>query len=518
MSEDSDSIAEHEIDETMANQNTIPQLPTHKRQSFVWKFFSPVPDHSNVFRCNVCNETFANKTTNLSRHLQSVHGLADHQQDSVKKGRPNRSFVWNFCTKLDEKRALCHICKKVLYFGGGNTSNITKHLRRMHSEKLEEVAKQMPLNMRWSMEQSTRKERRSSSYVWNHCEKLTTDTVLCRICNRRMRFHGTANVITHLQRRHGIMDETTQVKTETPDRVQEAATSSTNENPRRNISGSQVWRYITRISDDAVRCRVCLKNLSYQGTSNLQRHLHRMHNIVWNSQHPSGPVKAESLDFDDNSFFAFCETTSDPTVWKCQMCDEHFVHTDNLEEVISKHMIKIHSAAMRGETVESFAPTEEEDEEFATLYTEVVADDHNTTVSGEVSEQARVTNVVAEDALYDDLIEIDEDLQTAEEVGEQFAVESDRYGNTLPAQSGENVVSDYSNDSTDAQLVTTTIQADDTPVMRELKEDLLRQQAMYFSEKAGFYRMQKFLVAQQVLKERLEIEKLKSGQQQQQVS
>ncbi|XP_030244093.1 uncharacterized protein LOC108660359 [Drosophila navojoa] len=499
MSEDSDSIAEHEIDETMANQNTIPLQPTQKRQSFVSKFFSPVPDHSNVFRCNVCNETFANKTTNLSRHLQSVHGLADHQQDSVKKGRPNRSFVWNFCTKLDEKRALCHICKKVLYFGGGNTSNITKHLRRMHSEKLEEVAKQMPLNMRWSMEQSTRKERRSSSYVWNHCEKLTADTVLCRICDRRMRFHGTANVITHLQRRHGIMDETSQVKTEAPDKVQAAATSSTNENPRRSISGSQVWRYITRISEDAVRCRVCLKNLSYQGTSNLQRHLHRMHNIAWNSQQPSGPVKAESLDFDDNSFFAFCESTSDPTVSKCQMCDEHFVHTENLEEVISKHMIKIHSAAMRGEPVESFAPTEEEDEDFSTLYTEVVADDHNTTPSGEVSEQAKLSNVVAEDALYDDLIEIDEDLQNAEE-------------------SGENVASDYSNDSTDAQLVTTTIQADDTPVMRELKEDLLRQQAMYFSEKAGFYRMQKFLVAQQVLKERLEIEKLKSGQQQHQVS
>lgn len=207
----------------------------------------------------------------------------------------------------------------------------------------------MPLNMRSFMDQSAKKERRSSSYVWNYCEKLTTDTVLCRICNRRMRFHGTANVITHLQRRHGIMDETSQVKNETPDKVQEAATSSTNESPRRNISGSQVWRYITRVSNDAVRCRVCLKNLSYQGTSNLQRHLHRMHNIMWNSQEA---VKDETPDFDDNSFFAFCESTSDPTVSKCQMCDEHFVHTDNLEEVISKHMIKIHSAAMRGEPAE----------------------------------------------------------------------------------------------------------------------------------------------------------------------
>lgn len=77
MSEDSDSVADHEVDETMESQNTIPLLPTHKRQSFVWRFFSPVPDHSNVFRCTVCNETFANRTTNLSRHLQAVHGLAE---------------------------------------------------------------------------------------------------------------------------------------------------------------------------------------------------------------------------------------------------------------------------------------------------------------------------------------------------------------------------------------------------------------------------------------------------------
>lgn len=57
----------------------------------------------------------------------------------MKKGRPNRSIVWNFCTKLDHKRALCHLCKKVLYFGGGNTSNITKHLKRMHAEKIDEM-------------------------------------------------------------------------------------------------------------------------------------------------------------------------------------------------------------------------------------------------------------------------------------------------------------------------------------------------------------------------------------------
>lgn len=69
-----------------------------------------------------------------------------------------------------------------------------------------------------------------------------------------------------------------------------------------------------------------------------------------------------------------------------------------------------------------------------------------------------------------------------DDVGEQI-IESGTCENSLSPLSGDNVFSDFSNDSNDAQLVTTSIQADDTPLMRELKEDLLRQQAMYFSEK-----------------------------------
>ncbi|EDV90769.1 GH14311 [Drosophila grimshawi] len=523
MYEDSDSIADNETEEHLVeNQNSIPpQQSTDKRRSYVWSYFSTVPEHSDVYRCKVCSETFGSKTTILGRHLQTAHGITDlpHPDDAVKKGRPNRSFVWNFCTKLDEKRALCHICKKVLYFGGGNTSNITKHLRRMHAEKLEEVAKQLPRVGRWGSEAPFfKKERKSSSYVWNYCEKLTKNTVLCKLCNRRMRFHGTANVITHLQRRHDIMDETTPVKIGTPEKVLEAATSSTTENPtprssRRNssVSGSLVWRYITRISDDTVRCRVCLKNLSYQGTSNLQRHLHRMHNIVWNGRETASvPPKSEPHQADSNTFFDFCEATSDVAMWKCQMCEEHFEHNDSIEDAISKHMIRIHGAAIRGD---DFSAAEDElHDDLGALYTEVVDDDDANTTAEHVTQQEQEDDVVNDDVLYNDIIEIEEELNNnAEEDGEQY-IESGSFANSLSVQSGDNVVSDYSNDSTDAQLVTTTIQADDTPVMRELKENLLRQQAMYFSEKASFYRMQKFLVAQQVRKERLEIEKLKAAQ------
>lgn len=211
--------------------------------------------------------------------------------------------------------------------------------------------------MQWGTDPSTyKKERKGSSYVWNFCEKVTKNTVLCKLCNRRMRFHGTANVITHLQRRHNIMDETSSIKTESAENVQDAATSSTNDTSaatraiQRSISGSLVWKYITRISEDTVHCRVCLKTLSYQGTSNLQRHLHRMHNIVWNGQDLNLPVKMETEGgSDDNSFLDFCESTSDPSILKCQMCDEQFEQNDGMHEVISRHMIKNHGAAMRGE-------------------------------------------------------------------------------------------------------------------------------------------------------------------------
>lgn len=139
------------------------------------------------------------------------------------------------------------------------------------------------------------------------------------------------------------------------------------------------------------------------------------------------------------------------------------------------------------------------------MYTTVVADEGTN-----VGESVEVASPIGDDALYNDIIEVEEDLNDIEEVGEHL-IEGAACENSLSAPSAENVFSDFSNDSNDAQLVTTTIQVDDTPLMRELKEDLLRQQAMYFSEKAGFYRMQKFLVAQQVKKERLEIERLKAS-------
>ncbi|XP_017846872.1 uncharacterized protein LOC108602989 isoform X2 [Drosophila busckii] len=510
MKEENDSMGDTEPEDISENQNTIPQ-PQHqasqkRRHSYVWNYFTQVPEHLEVFRCKVCSETFGNKTANLGRHLQTVHGISDiHRENSVRKGRPNRSFVWNFCTKLDEKRALCHLCKKVLYFGGGNTSNITKHLRRMHAEKIEEASKHIPGIGRSDADWIKRDRK---SYIWNYCEKLSENSVMCNLCNRRMRFHGTANVITHLQRRHGIMGEDTVVKVEEGGSVQEAATSSTNEqitrSSRSSSNGCFAWRFMTRVSDETVRCLICLKDLSFQGTSNLQRHLHRMHNVVWNGS-SSDESAATKLEQDSEiTLLAFCEATNDATVWKCQMCDAHFEHNDNMEETVVKHMVRVHGAALRSE-MDDYAP-ENEDETIHALYTNVLKED-TSAVNEHDGVQIEVANVEADEELYHAIIE-EEDMHEIVEISDQV-IEEDTY---VDSASGYSVYPvDYeSNESTDAQLVTTTIQADDTPAIRMLKEDLLRQQASYFSEKAAYYRMQKYLIAQQVRKERLQIEKLKS--------
>lgn len=129
------------------------------------------------------------------------------------------------------------MCDKLLYFGGGNTANITKHLRRKHSDVItsrelsgtknmddaEEYVAVISSNQLDSTMNSCddellkvkeennaegrrmRKERKGSSYVWNYCEKLSRHTIRCKLCKKVMSFHGTANVITHLQRRHNIV-------------------------------------------------------------------------------------------------------------------------------------------------------------------------------------------------------------------------------------------------------------------------------------------------------------------------
>lgn len=205
-----------------------------------------------------------------------------------------------------------------------------------------------------------RKERRGASYVWNYVEKLSRHTIRCKLCTKIMSFHGTANVITHLQRRHNVLGEPGSqlnqmviAKTESLSELDnhddyEVTEYGTKKFGRKPMStASVVWKYCTRISQDQVRCCFCKKNLSYQGTSNLQRHLHRMHGVLTHSRVSKATedfvaIKEENFKVPPNIDFIwqFCSQLEDHRT-KCNMCDAFFETKDT--ETIVKHLAMVHS-------------------------------------------------------------------------------------------------------------------------------------------------------------------------------
>lgn len=52
--------------------------------------------------------------------------------------RAKRSKVWAHFVRVNENSARCNLCQREVASKGGNTSNMTKHLERLHSIKLKE--------------------------------------------------------------------------------------------------------------------------------------------------------------------------------------------------------------------------------------------------------------------------------------------------------------------------------------------------------------------------------------------
>ncbi|XP_036324082.1 uncharacterized protein LOC118737590 isoform X2 [Rhagoletis pomonella] len=365
--------------------STNPKNFERRKPSFVWKYFRR--SSTTELECTICAGSVSNKTSNLARHLLAAHDISrqSHQTEEEYKpthnsvlGRPSRSFIWKYCTKEDCRYARCHLCKKLLYFGGGNTANLAKHLRRKHTEvisihelgpaKVMEDSEDLVAEMSNQMDSSInncdeeiykvqrenssdavrlRKERKGSSYVWNYCDKLSRHRIRCKLCKKVMNFHGTANVITHLQRRHNIVgrveNEAEILNIIEDDNgmadVKEEPDAIVRRHRRSSASTSVVWKYCKRLGQDVVRCSFCKKNLSFQGTSNLQRHLHRMHGIVTRGRGFSGS-EHELADIDENFIWEHCEHTDDGKI-KCNMCNHTFAGK-GFEE-IRKHLTGTHS-------------------------------------------------------------------------------------------------------------------------------------------------------------------------------
>ncbi|KAL9898831.1 uncharacterized protein ACN427_006792 isoform 1-T1 [Glossina fuscipes fuscipes] len=547
---------------------TDSNTPSKRKISFAWDYFRAVYGTSQ-YQCLVCQACVGNKISNLARHLAVSHDIT---RQSVKgeyfslRTRPSRSFIWKYCTKENNKQARCHLCNKVLYFGGGNTANITKHLKRMHGDIIEnksdsvmddetmqataalnQTAYEEELNGRNSDDISSRerKERRGASYVWNYCEKLSSHTIRCKLCTKVMSFHGTANVITHLQRRHNVLGDTTTVQVnykqdnfeginiaESPDIYDN--TDSLPKVGRKSMNReSVVWKYCTPIGQDQVRCLFCKKNLSYQGTSNLQRHLHRMHGVVTHGRKTKLPadtelittIKEESFKLPSNVDFIwqFVKQLEDGQKSKCNMCDAVFEAKEI--EAIAKHLTMVHAVEPNPDSKLNILRTRKRTRhvDFET------SDDGNYDEDFNISKWSKIEdadnqisdfdeNIKKEDSLFDDIIEEDRDHANNydEDPFDQNIVQEVSQPNPLSAHSSrdhspDNIILPQTNLPLQSLLTpatTATAGHAESKILLKLQEDRLRMETEYFREKAGYYRMQKYLTALQAKKVRIELQRL----------
>uniref|UniRef100_W8CCS0 BED-type domain-containing protein n=3 Tax=Ceratitis capitata TaxID=7213 RepID=W8CCS0_CERCA len=542
----SKSFPEEHIEELSAEDCENTGNNKVRKYSFVWHYFrSAENDVGGSLECVICTSSVSNQTSNLARHLFSAHnitkkshsGEVDNETSAhIVLSRPSRSFIWKYCTKEDCRYARCHLCDKLLYFGSGNTANLTKHLRRKHSEVIQEESsskemedsedlltvlssKQMDSSINscddefckikenTSDSKQSRKERKGSSYVWNYCEKLSRHTIRCKLCQKVMSFHGTANVITHLQRRHNIIGRVDNETTTFNDGAEEdnllpdlKEDSDINVHRRRRPAAgtSIVWKYCTRLGPDVVRCSFCKKNLSFQGTSNLQRHLHRMHGIVTQGR-GFKEVNYGSAEIDDSFVWEHCDRIENSKI-KCSMCNSTFNEKEFSK--IRTHLTVTHAIHLgpppklrrRNVVSEDTCESDEYEDE---------NDDENWKVENEYTTiEFNDEKIKKDQTTFDDIIEEDQ-------VGQINCDEDPFDPNMLHAYAVAQPLSPTS--SREGSPECKVKRPANTERLRALNEERLRMETEYFREKAGFYRMQKYFTALQAKKVRIELERMHSS-------
>lgn len=82
---DLEALEQCDEDNTLVVSSSVITTTTHqsdahkRRYSFVWQYFHPVS--SNQFECILCQSIVGNQTSNLSRHLDTAHGINNQREE-----------------------------------------------------------------------------------------------------------------------------------------------------------------------------------------------------------------------------------------------------------------------------------------------------------------------------------------------------------------------------------------------------------------------------------------------------
>ncbi|KAL8213166.1 UNVERIFIED_CONTAM: hypothetical protein K2H54_061089 [Gekko kuhli] len=368
---------------TSASAGTLSCLPssppakvrplTKRRQtSIAWIYFTKKP--KNIATCRVCAEDVqAGKigargnvgTAALLRHLEHKHKIP--------------CIAWKHFKKWSKFSAICRFCKEIVNIGKigcGNvgTAALLSHVKNKHKtpqEKMEPPVGPGAQSKMQDAERPTTNESPSSttsaaststtntpvmlsclssssptevrpptkgrrtSIVWQHFTELSKFKATCNHCKEDVKIGkiggcgvvGTAALLSHLKRKHGIIREKVAVSVvlAAASKIQDVEISSTTEGPSGTTSAASTspttspvtpsclpsssprevrpptkchrqtsiaWIYFKKQSKNIATCRVCAEDVQAGkiggcgnvGTAALLRHLEHKHeipSIVW---------------------------------------------------------------------------------------------------------------------------------------------------------------------------------------------------------------------------------------------
>ena len=308
--------------------------------------------------------------------------------------KSKKSKIWNFFTRLEKDVARCKSCEVTIKTQKGNTTGMTRHLFRAHSEmynQLEEM-KQKDNESNFDSDdddddfspfkgislksgkkrkkgqqasKSTRKRaNQKRSKVWQFFDQQADGTeAKCNACLIMIKtdMGNTSGLISHLRSSHPEQFEELSA-------LREGGGSEEHPVSTSGARNSPVWQFYEELGSNRVKCVKCNVVLKYYygTTSGLLRHLRRSHADAYdairnddnsavginNAENVSG---AASLDVDNETiwkFFHKSESMSPESAncVECMLevtnqhgslvtsCEEHLrgSHTDLLEQYESQ--------------------------------------------------------------------------------------------------------------------------------------------------------------------------------------
>ncbi|XP_063044700.1 zinc finger BED domain-containing protein [Engraulis encrasicolus] len=168
-----------------------------------------------------------------------------------------RSLVWSFFKKADDRMATCSLCQnQIQYFS--STSNLHRHLKNKHAAEFREL--QINAGKEFESEVQGDKEAQESM------EKFLED-IKCRLGDEEGDApHTPAEEQPTSGGENGGDDASSDLAV--------ADTSKTGEKPKK----SPVWALFRKLDQRMAMCLLCRKRLQhFSSTGNLYRHLRREH-------------------------------------------------------------------------------------------------------------------------------------------------------------------------------------------------------------------------------------------------